>query len=267
MFFYISKILSGILFIYPLFIFFSLFAAWRMRPGTVRRLYFIFWLFVYLCSTHFFASILMQSLEKRYPLLEMATVPQADAIVLLGGMVHPLVQTQPDRPEFLGSVDRILLAEDLLHAGKAPLLVISGGNGLLMQAGPREADLLSNWLQRRGIKASQLLIEPISRNTAENAYEVHKLAAGRGWKRVLLVTSAFHMPRAMACFERMHAVEIESEHRVSHWEIVAVPVDYYAAPGFKGPESILPTPAAMFQTTLALKEYAGFVGYWMVGYI
>ena len=132
------------------------------------------------------------------------------------------------------------------------MVLLSGGYDAPRPGESPEADLLAAKLVRWGIPASQVVVEAASRNTRENAIESSRIAAARGWRTVLLVTSAAHMPRAMGCFR---AVGLEPD---------ALPVDRVAGDG-RG-EEWLPRATALSMSTDALRELAGRAVYRAVGY-
>jgi len=255
MFFYAAKLISMVIFPLPLFLivtalFLSLSPRFRWK-----RLYVVFFALFWMVSTPALSQFLIRSLENDFPSTPVAGVDPADAIVLLGGMILP--QKSSERPEFDTAADRLFAAEELLHAKKAPLLLISGGTGLVIQDVARpEAELLAEWLVRRNGHPLPLLVESRSRNTAENAlYSASLLIEKRDKKRIILVTSAFHMERALRCFRKVG------------FTVVPFPVDYRSFDFIPGPEFFLPGPDALQNTTIALKEYLGLVAYRIKGYI
>ena len=125
----------------------------------------------------------------------------------------------------------------------------------MMQRGASEAELLRDWLRSRGLPANRVLAEPGSRNTAENARESAAIARKRGWKKVILITSAFHMRRAELCFRRVGLATIP------------YPADYLANRIAPGPEAFFPTSAGLIKSTIAVKEYLGLIAYRVRGYI
>ncbi len=259
MFFYLSKIFAAFFFPYPLFFAICLVAAWRLPRSRFRLLFRLGLFALYLVSINPVSGWLIGQLEEQYPARTLADAGPADAIVVLGGMSDPLTGISiDDRPEFLGSADRIFAGEDLWRFGQSyqqqPVLLLSGGSGLLMQTGGSESEILSRWLQRRNISVT---IEPHSRNTAENAIETAKIARARGWQRVIVVTSGFHMPRSVGCF-RAAMPEIE---------LVPFPVDFYRSRIFPGPEALFPAPSALAVSSMAIKECIGLVAYRLRGYI
>lgn len=254
MFFYASKLFAMLLFPFPLFL---LMSAGILFAGSKSRFRFIYGgvlLLVIVLSSNSGSGFLLELLEQRHPHRLPGDIPRADAIVVLGGMTNPLTGYN-ERPEFLSSADRILTGEELLRLKKAPRLLISGGSGLLSQRGEREARILKRWLLSRGHNTGKILIEPDSRNTAENAIRTAAIARSHGWRRVILVTSAFHMPRSVLCFEQVGL------------RVIPFPVDYYSVRIFPGPEALMPTPEGLGQSTMVLKELIGMIAYRIKGYI
>lgn len=254
MFFVASKVFSGLLFPYAIFLILSILVAFRLPRGWLRRIFSVALIGILVVSTNRGSAALIAPLEDAFAQASIQSAPEADAIVVLGGMSDPLT-ARLEGPEFLDSVDRIIQAERLWRRGKAPIVVISGGSGLLLQRGEPEAQTLQRWLLERGLPPAAIVVEDRSRNTAENAIETAQIAKQRGWRRVILVTSAFHMYRAERCF------------RKAGLEVLPFPTDYYRSVIAPGPEGYMPAPGALSLATVAIKEYAGIVAYWLRGYI
>mgnify|MGYP001263960147 CR=1 FL=1 len=124
--------------------------------------------------------------------------PGADAIVLLGGDVG--LPLKPRIESEIGG-NRVVHAYRLYRAGKAELIVISGGNVFPQENLQGEAFYTAALLQDWGVPQNAILIEDKSRNTYENALNTKNLLNSRDIDTVLLVTSAFHMSRALATFK------------------------------------------------------------------
>jgi len=171
-----------------------------------RRKWAGFFLTVGLCilgvaSSPRIGETLLAELEQRYPPVAVADTPSADAIVVLGGGLNaPL----PPRltVELNQSADRLLHALRLYRAGKAPRIILSGGNVFPQKNIEPESVYASQLLQSWGVPAQAILIEGKSRNTYQNALETKILMAANNLHKLLLVTSASHMPRAYAVFRR-----------------------------------------------------------------
>ena len=260
MFFYLSKLFTLLFSLYPGAYFVLLFLAWRLTKDTprrkTRRLFLAGFLLFGVLSTDLCADWILGSLENDYPLPELAELNRADGIIVLGGMMDPVAQ-RGTVPEFTDGANRLFAGLLLLNAEKAPAMILSGGSGLILQGGPTESALLRNWLlQQRMARPDQIIAEEESRNTAENALNGDRIASKRNWRRVFLVTSAFHMPRSVAVFDKL-----------TDLEVVPYPTDYRSAAFFAGPEALFPSAHGIQKTWIGLKEYIGILAYWIKGYI
>ena len=124
-----------------------------------------------------------------------------DAVIVLGGMVDADATERSGLPEYTHPVERILRGFEVVRDGRAPRVLISGGTLDPRPGALVEADILSRQLQLWGIPPERIVVEGRSRNTRENAVESERLIREKGWKKLLLVTSAAHMPRALGTFE------------------------------------------------------------------
>ena len=143
------------------------------------------------------SSVLYRQHELRYPPVPISSSPAADAIVLLGGDVGIPV---PPRTESQLHGNRLLHAFRLFKAGKAPLIMVTGGNVFPQEGFHAEATYSKAILTSWGVPDDVILTESKSRNTRQNALYSHQILSAQGIDRILLVTSAFHMPRAAAVF-------------------------------------------------------------------
>lgn len=254
MFFYLSKILTKLLFPFPLFILISTWACWTMKRGWPKRIFAFAVGAMWILSCSALSNAAMRWWESPYDEMVGKEAPQSDVIVVLTGMMQLRPgHSSAKRLEFSGSVDRILVGLECLRQGKAPLILISGGSGSLFDQEKREADLLRNWLVEQGVNPEQILIERNSRTTSENAVDTAKLAAEHGWKNMLLVTSAWHMRRSLACF-RHAGLEVEP------W-----PADFISSRGEMTIFSFIPSGVALWENTRLLKEILGIAAYWISG--
>ncbi len=96
-----------------------------------------------------------------------------------------------------GNPARIVAGADVMRRGRARYLLYSGALGAADSAAVR-SDLIA-----RGVPGDRIVIEDRSRNTRENAVESASVIAARGWRSILLVTSAAHVERADGCFHRI----------------------------------------------------------------
>ncbi len=185
---------------------------------------------------------LRHQVESSYPPIPVRDLPKADAIVILGGGMHA-PRDSLRYPNLEAAADRIWHGARLYHAGKAPLLVLSGG------VDPDSTDLLPEavamqiFLRDLGVPDAALLLEDRSRNTRQNAQFSAELLKARNIRRVLLVTSALHMRRARALFEGvgLEVIPAATDHEALgatdwHW---------------------LPEPPALYGSGRAMKELVG----------
>lgn len=140
---------------------------------------------------------LYQQHERQYPASPLDQHPSVSAIVILGGDVA-LPLAPRTNSEIQGN--RVLHAYRLYKARKAQLIIISGGNVFPQGGVQSEAFYTAKVLREWGIPGEVILIEGRSRNTYENALETRKILKDKQIDKILLVTSAFHMPRALATF-------------------------------------------------------------------
>ena len=264
MFLYLSKLLP--LFIFPLSLACLLLAALlvlRKRPRLVLWLGLAAFLLLWLGGNRLVSMALLRSLEWQY--LPSDVTPNADVIVLLGGGELPSTPPQP-----LAGVnddgDRIIYAAWLYQQGAAPHVLASGGivgvDGPALQAG---ADAMAQLLNIMGVPPAALWLEPRSRNTYENAVETKKLLDARGIRRIILVTSALHMPRASAIFRKQGFDVIPAP---TDYAVTTALWDYYLTPD---PAiqvfNLFPTAEALDNTMHALREYMGIVVYRLRGWL
>jgi uncharacterized SAM-binding protein YcdF (DUF218 family) len=205
----------------------------------------IAWLWLW--STPAASLALRSHLESQYPDIPVAMLPLAGAIVVLGGTVTP-----PDAPgrvvDLGGGADRVWHAARLYKAGKAPLILLSGGSDpayTLMS----ESQAMQVFLRDLGVPESAMLLEQQSRNTRQNAENSARLLHERGCNRILLVTSALHMERALREFESQGL------------EVIPAVTDREAGEPPPIPWRYLPDADSLSASARALKE---LVGQWVV---
>ena len=182
---------------------------------------------------------LRSSLEDRNAVVAEESLPHADAIVVLGGATRYWWLHREDvDPWELGS-SRLAAGARAWLSRRAPIVILTGGRG---GRDASEAARMKTAIQRLGVPVSALVLEERSRNTEDNAANTARLAHPLGVRRILLVTSALHMPRAKLLFERQG------------FEVIPVPVP---EKGHRHTwrERWLPSPSALWRSGRALKEY------------
>ena len=224
----------------------GLFLAWRdWRFG--KALVLVSLAALWLLATPAVSDALRYSLEKRFPPLEISEIPRADAIVALGGGMVPPNSRNP-YPDLGSAGDRYWHAGRLWRAGKAPEIVVSGGALPWRDARGSEAEAAVRLLTDLGVPADRILLESVSLDTRQNAQMSEAVLRTRGARRVLLVTSALHMRRALARFE------------IPGIDVIPVATDHEVADDPPGAIRWLPDTDALDGSRRALKEY---LGYWV----
>ena len=178
-------------------------------------------------------------LEAKHAVVDESSLPEADAIVVLGGATrYRWLDRELVDPWELGS-SRLAAGARAWLSGRAPIVILTGGRGGRDKS---EAARMKSAIQRLGVPASVVVLEERGRNTEDNAANTARVARELGVRRILLVTSALHMPRAALLFERQGFIVTpvpvpERGHRDS-WR-----------------ERWLPSPRALWRSGRALKEY------------
>lgn len=154
---------------------------------------------LYLLATPAVSDLLVQSLERGYEPKPAAEYRKADAIVILGGGILPPVPPQ-QASNLTDAADRIPAGARLYHADKAPLVITTGARPY-GDIGPSAAEAAAEMLRDLGVPAEAVVAPGTSTSTYEDALAVRALGARKDLDSVLLVTSAMHIPRAVAAFE------------------------------------------------------------------
>lgn len=139
---------------------------------------------------------LLATLERPFATNAASNIAPADAVVVLGGTVIPS-SFDPAGFQLMDPADRPFTGIELLRNKKARYLVLGGGGG----AGWGEPELLKKWAVMTGMPRDVVIPLGVSRNTYDEARQTQALMKEKGWNRVILVTSASHMRRALACFQ------------------------------------------------------------------
>lgn len=163
----------------------------------------VLWLWVW--SMPWTNHALRLRVEQKYVLQSMQQIPTVDAIVVLGGGVNPPATQQRSNalrkvPDLLSASDRVWFAAKLYKEGKAPLIVLSGGHDPQRYL-YSEAEAMALFIQDLGVPTADILLEPRSLTTRENARLTAQLLKERRVHTILLVTSAWHMQRAHHLFK------------------------------------------------------------------
>ena len=256
MFFYLSKIFW--FFIQPLNLTIFLLLAGLLAAMIGRRRLaatgsVLAFLILALSAWTSLGAMMLNPLEERFarpPLPE-----RVDGIVVLGGGFEGAINLVRGGYELNSGGDRMVETAILARRFPTAKVVVSGGTGELFLDGEGDAATAPRLLTALGVTADRLILENKSRNTYENAVFTKELVTPMPGETWLLVTSAFHMPRAKALFD------------TAGFATIPWPVDYRTT-GREGIGLFRDNPADSLQaTTMAIREWIGLLAYWLSGRI
>jgi uncharacterized SAM-binding protein YcdF (DUF218 family) len=194
---------------------------------------------------------LLLPLEQRFP---RPVLPERiDGILVLGGAVDPRISLSYGETAFNSSISRVLAGIALARKHPEAKLALVGGEGDFFPVGFAEARATEGFVLEEGIAPARLILEERSRSTHENAVYAREVIQPKPAETWVLVSSAFHMPRAVASF------------RAVGWPVIPYPVDFKIDPrtGLQANFNLLDGLSA---STIAGKEWAGLLGYRLAGW-
>lgn len=198
------------------------------------------------------SNLLLFPLEARFP-IDRAEKGPVDGILLLGGALDADDTTALGQIAVNEAAERILATIALARRFPAAPIVISGGGGTFFADGTAEAPLIARYFEEIGIDPKRLVIEDRSRTTAENAEFTAALVRPKAGGRWLLVTSAWHMPRAVGTFRKVG------------FAVVPYPVDARTGGGAYLWRSFAYVSDGLRRLDVATKEWAGLIAYAVTG--
>jgi uncharacterized SAM-binding protein YcdF (DUF218 family) len=256
MFFYLSKIFW--FFIQPLNLAIFLLAAGLLAAiSGSRRLATtggaLAFLILALSAWSSIGALMLNPLEERFARPRLPE--KIDGIIVLGGGFEGAINMVRGGYELNSGGDRFVETAILARRFPAAKVVVSGGTGELILQGEGDAETAPRLLTALGVTPDRLILENKSRNTYENAVFTRQQITPKPGETWLLVTSAFHMPRAKALFDK------------AGFPTLPWPVDYRTS-GEEGIGLFRDNPADSLQaTTMAIREWIGLVAYWLSGQI
>lgn len=155
--------------------------------------------FIYLFSTPVFVTPFFKWVEGAESRPLPKNVPNADAIIVLSGMINNVKSTDGVYPEW-GDSDRFVGGIELYKAGKAPKIIFTGGKMPWDTTSLTEGEILKQYALAQGISDSAILLTTNVQNTADEAKAISNLIGID--KKIILVTSAYHMKRSQRLFEK-----------------------------------------------------------------
>lgn len=252
MFFYGSKILTALIWptslITLLLVAGALLLAFQRRQRLGKRLVWAGVTLLIVCGLSPLGNIMVLPLEQRFPRPELPS--NVAGIIMLGGFESPGISNARAQLSLNESAER--LTEGIALALKLPTakVIFAGGVASLVRSEEGAANSVGAYLVTVGIARERIELEGTSRNTHENAKHLARMLKPKPGRTYVLVTSAYHIPRAMGTF------------RKQGFEVVPWPVDYRTT-GPADTTSWFGTVAAgLERVDLAFKEWLGLFAYW-----
>jgi uncharacterized SAM-binding protein YcdF (DUF218 family) len=195
--------------------------------------------------------MLILPLEDRFPPWNPAQGPP-DGIVVLGGAIAPGISLARGAVALNDSAERITATAELALRYPNARIIFSGGTAALFK-GALEAPLAVKEFEALGVAHDRITAEEQSRNTIENAVFSRLIAQPKPGERWLLVTSAFHMPRAIAAF------------RAAGFPVEAYPVDWRTRGPIDATAPFASVIGGLGMTDIAMHEWVGLLVYRLTG--
>jgi len=220
-----------------------------------------FWLAVavlLVCGNGWLVGAMVRHLE--WQNLPPKPVPQVDCILILSGGLENRI---PPRPtiEVGEAGDRVLYGAYLFRQGKAPCILCTGGVATGGVAPEPAAQEMAEFLEMLGVPESAIFTETKAANTHEHARNLKTVLQEHRFKRILLVTSAMHMPRSLGVFHRgclgIEFIPCPTDFRVT---------ERIPAPWYQQLKALVPTPANLLLFSEAMHEYLGIAYYRLRGW-
>jgi len=202
------------------------------------------------------AKHLLASLERPYVSQKLSEVAPGDVVVMLGGAARPS-RHDAFGFEFRNEGDRLLTALELMRQGKGKVLVLGGGMYPVEGTRQNSALLLQSVIKAWDLTQAPVICLENCNDTHAEAMRVIALAKEHRWQRILLVTSAYHLGRAIAIFQKagVPVAGIACDFRA-----VGVPPEERTLP-------LVPRERNFVLLTLYLHEQVGWLVYWAHGWV
>ncbi len=256
MYFILSKILSFLLQPITWLLLLLLFALTSKRPLRQKRAISVALFVLLFFSNKFIFTRILQLWEVNTMTLNELD-RSYDIGILLGGYSAPEIIPNEDRHNFNSRANRFNNAIELYFKGKIKKILISGGTSSIIVDYPREASAIEQYLLTLGVPAEDLIVEPNSRNTRENAvFSAEIIQRNYPEASCLLITSAWHMRRAHGCFRKVNLSAIPFSVDFMN-EAQRPSLGFY----------LLPSPDVFENWEYILREWVGYLVYRGRGYI
>ncbi|RBQ03413.1 YdcF family protein [Pedobacter miscanthi] len=212
------------------------------RPKRKKQYLLLSLIVFFFFSNDFIAGKILNTYEAGYPKTQ-----QYDVGIVLGGFSG--LNKRNNEIAFTGASDRLFQTISLYRKGQIKQILLSSGSANLINKEIKEADLAVKYLKLTGIPDSAILIENQSRNTIENArYSLALIDQKNPKAKVLVITSAWHIPRAKLVFDKQATRKIEY-----------YPTDFRGSTEFDLNDFIIPSASALGVWELLFKEWIGLI--------
>lgn len=199
--------------------------------------------------------LLMIPLEDRFPIVTMGALEgeRIDGIIVLGGTVHMTITDQRGVPSLVSGAERIIEAVKLAQKFPSARIILAGGPNTILSKPTADSEIVRQLMIDMGVKKERIEIETKSKNTFQNAALSKALAKPKQGENWALITSAYHMPRAIGCF------------RAVGWNVSAYPVDYMTGGNKSRFQPFYYALDGVTITDIATKEWLGLLAYKLSG--
>ena len=260
MFFYLAKAvwfvlqpstLIALLIGYGAILIWTGWARWGRRFVTIGALLLL------LAGLSPLGNALILPLEDRFPRANLDRPPAPTGIIILGGAEDRLVGTARQAPTLNEAGERLLEGAILAHQFPEAEVAFSGGDAGILYKSDSEAEGAAALLAKLGVGEDRMILESGARDTYENAAYLKKELTAKGAldpsKRWLLITSAYHIPRAIGAF------------RKAGFDVEAWPVDYRTRGKADLTRPFDKVSEGLRRVDVATREWAGLLAYWITG--
>ncbi len=244
------KIISWIILPPSVFVLILFFSVYFIKIGKKSISVFLI-LFValsfYLLSIEPIRDIILKPLEYKYPFPDINKL-NCKAAIVLGSGIYLKSPDENGKPSLkASSLKRAVLAFKIWKKHKIKI-VLTGGKPFNNNKYMSEAEVMANFLKNLGVNSKFLILEKNSLNTYQNAKFTKKIIEKNKWKKICLITSASHMPRAVKVFKHFKI------------NVIPVPTDYRTS-NIYGYQSFFPQSGNFDESIKGIWEYIGIIFY------
>ena len=187
-------------------------------------------------------------LEKDYKPIEISEIENVDAIVVLSGMIKVVGDEENLKYEFTDSIDRFFTGLDLFNNDNAPILILTRGK-MPWSVGIAEGEYLKVLAIKYGVPEENIILTDEVQNTDQEAKSIKEILTENS--KIILVTSAFHMPRAEKVF------------KAANINVIPFPVDFQSSKLKTTIMDFIPSAVSLFDTSHFLREMIGRLYYYL----